>query len=46
MEKFNFKGIKNITYKEAEEVGKKIIDLFNESMNLMYVKYFIISLKM
>ena len=27
----NFKGLKKITYKEAEEIGTKIIKLFNES---------------
>ena len=27
----NFKGLKKITYKEAEEIGKKIIKLFNTS---------------
>ena len=31
IEKKNFKGLKKITYKEAEEVGKKIIQLFNEN---------------
>ena len=31
IEKLNFKGLKKITYKEAEEVGKKIIKLFNEN---------------
>ncbi len=31
VEKINFKGFKNITYKEAEEVGNKIINLFKES---------------
>ena len=31
IEKVNFKGLKKITYKEAEEVGNKIIKLFNES---------------
>jgi F-type H+-transporting ATPase subunit gamma len=31
VEKVNFKGYKKITYKEAEKVGKKIIQLFNES---------------
>jgi len=31
IEKINFKGIKKITYREAEVVGKKIIKLFNES---------------
>ena len=31
VEKINFKGYKKITYKEAEEVGNKIIKLFNES---------------
>ena len=30
VEKVNFKGFKKITYKEAEEIGKKIIKLFNE----------------
>ena len=30
IEKANFKGFKKITYKEAEEIGKKIIKLFNE----------------
>ena len=30
MEKANFKGIKKITYKEAEGIGNKIIKLFNE----------------
>jgi len=31
IEKINFKGFKKITYKEAEDVGKIIIKLFNES---------------
>ncbi len=31
VEKVNFKGFKNISYKEAEKVGNKIIDLFNKS---------------
>ena len=31
IDKINFKGLKKITYKEAEEIGKKIIKLFNES---------------
>ena len=30
IEKINFKGFKKITYKEAEDVGKVIIKLFNE----------------
>ena len=30
-ENLNFKGFKKITYKDAEEIGKKIIKLFNES---------------
>ena len=30
IEKINFKGFKKITYKEAEDVGKVIIGLFNE----------------
>ena len=31
VEKINFKGLKKITYKEAEQVGDKIIKLFKES---------------
>jgi len=31
VEKINFKGFKKVTYKEAEQVGNKIIKLFNES---------------
>ena len=31
VEKINFKGFKKITYKEADEVGNKIIKLFNDS---------------
>jgi len=31
IEKMNFKGLKKITYKEAEDAGKIIIKLFNES---------------
>ena len=31
VEKINFKGFRKITYKEAENVGKIIIKLFNES---------------
>jgi len=31
IEKVNFKGFKKITYKEADEVGNKIIKLFNDS---------------
>ena len=31
IEKMNFKGLKKITYKEAENTGKIIIKLFNES---------------
>ncbi len=30
IEKINYKGVKKITYKEAENIGKKIIKLFNE----------------
>ena len=30
IEKINYKGIKQITYKEAEDIGRKIIKLFNE----------------
>ena len=31
IEKINFKGFKKITYKEAEQIGEKIIKLFNGS---------------
>ena len=31
VEKINFKGLKKVTYREAEQVGKKIIKLFNDS---------------
>jgi len=31
IEKTDFKGFKKITYKEAEQIGEKIIKLFNES---------------
>jgi len=31
IDKINFKGLKSVTYKEAEQVGHKIIKLFNES---------------
>ena len=31
IDKINFKGLKKITYSEAEEIGIKIIKLFNES---------------
>jgi len=31
IEKVNFKGYKNVTFKEAEKIGNKIIKLFNES---------------
>tara|TARA_Y100001970_G_scaffold204159_1_gene248567 strand:+ start:1742 stop:2623 length:882 start_codon:yes stop_codon:yes gene_type:complete len=31
VEKINFKGFKKISYKEADDIGKKIIKLFNES---------------
>ena len=31
IEKKNFKGIKKITYKDAEKIGNKIIKLFNEN---------------
>jgi len=31
VEKMNFKGYKKISFKEAEEIGKKIITLFNEN---------------
>ena len=31
VEKKNFKGYKKITFKEAEDISKKVIELFNES---------------
>ena len=31
VEKINFRGLKKITYKEAEQVGSKIIKMFNDS---------------
>tara|TARA_B100000029_G_C17487613_1_gene927899 strand:+ start:269 stop:1150 length:882 start_codon:yes stop_codon:yes gene_type:complete len=31
IEKVNFKSLKKVTYKEAEEIGNKIIKLFNQS---------------
>ncbi len=31
VEKINYKGFKKISFKEAEEIGKKIIKLFNEN---------------
>ena len=31
VEKINFKGFKKISFKEAEEIGKRIIKLFNEN---------------
>ena len=31
IENLNFKGFKKITYKDAEEIGKQIIKLFNEN---------------
>ncbi len=31
IDRINFKGYKKITYKEAENIGKKIIKLFNDS---------------
>ena len=43
VEKIDFKGLKKITYKEAEDVGKKIINLFNQSQfdvcNIFYNKF-------
>ena len=43
VEKIDFKGLKKITYKEAENVGKKIINLFNQSQfdvcNIFYNKF-------
>ena len=31
IENINFKGYKNITYKEAEQIGSKVIKLFNDA---------------
>jgi len=43
VDKVNFKGYKRISYKEAEEVGKKIIKLFNDGKfdicNIFYNKF-------
>jgi F-type H+-transporting ATPase subunit gamma len=43
VEKIDFKGLKKITYKEAEDVGKKVINLFNQSQfdvcNIFYNKF-------
>ena len=43
IEKINYKGFKKITYSEAEDVGKRIIKLFNESQfdicNIFYNKF-------
>ena len=43
VEKVNFKGLKKVSFKEAEEVGKKIIKLFNENefdiCNIFYNKF-------
>jgi len=43
VDKINFKGYKRISYKEAEEVGKKIIKLFNDGKfdicNIFYNKF-------
>ena len=43
IEKVNFKGIKKITYKEAEEIGNKIIQLFKEGKfdvcNIFYNRF-------
>jgi F-type H+-transporting ATPase subunit gamma len=43
VDKINFKGYKRISYKEAEEVGKKIIKLFNDEKfdicNIFYNKF-------
>ena len=43
VDKVNFKGYKIISYKEAEEVGKKIIKLFNDGKfdicNIFYNKF-------
>ena len=43
IEKTSFKGFKKITYKEAEEIGSKIIKLFNDNQfdicNIFYNKF-------
>jgi F-type H+-transporting ATPase subunit gamma len=43
VDKVNYKGYKRITYKQAEEVGKKIINLFNDGKfdvcNIFYNKF-------
>ena len=43
IEKVNFKGFKKVTYKEAEKIGNRIIELFNESnfdiCNIFYNKF-------
>ncbi len=43
IEKTNFKSLKKITYKEAEDIGNKIIKLFNENQfdvcNIFYNKF-------
>jgi len=43
IEKSNYKNLKKITYKEAEEIGDKIIKLFNEGQfdvcNIFYNKF-------
>ena len=43
IDKVNFKNIKKITYKEADDIGNKIIKLFNESQfdicNIFYNKF-------
>jgi len=43
VEKVNYKGFKKVSYKEAEEIGKKIIKLFNENQfdicNIFYNKF-------
>ena len=43
VEKVNFKGLKKVSFKEAEEIGKKIIKLFNENKfdvcNIFYNKF-------
>jgi len=43
IDKVNFKGYKKISYKEAEEIGKKIIKLFNDGKfdicNIFYNKF-------
>ena len=46
VDKINFKGLKKVSYKEAEKVGNRIIKLFKESQFDVCKLYFTINLKM